>query len=70
MKINKIEKVLPCPSDPTKFRIVAHLDEKPDFSLLYENLKEKDGFLCSYSKRLDMLMISHKDVEMKFFSSG
>ncbi|MDK2892240.1 hypothetical protein [Methanohalophilus sp.] len=70
MKINRIEKVLPCPSDPNKFRVIAYLDEKPEFALLYEKLKDKDGFVCSYSKKLDMLIISLKNVEMKFFSSG
>ena len=70
MEISKIEKILPCPSDPNKFRVIAYLDEKPDYSVLYEKLKNREELVSSYSKMLDMMMITHKNVEMKFFKSG
>jgi ArsR family metal-binding transcriptional regulator len=70
MEIGSIGKLLPCPSDPDRFRVIAHIDEKPDFALLYRLLGDREGFAVSYSEKMDMLVVGRGEWEMKLFSTG
>jgi ArsR family metal-binding transcriptional regulator len=64
MRVNDIEKVLPCIADPWKLRIIAHLDEKPDLPLIAKYLDGK------YSENLGMVVIKIGIKEMNFFQNG
>jgi len=64
MRVNRIEKVLPCISDPWKLRIILYLDHQPDISSLHKYL---DG---RYSERLGVLTVRSGCREVNFFSTG
>lgn len=64
MRVNRIEKVLPCISDPWKLRIILYLDDRPDILFLHTYL---DG---RYSERLGVLSVRSGCRELHFFSTG
>ncbi|MDK2891819.1 hypothetical protein [Methanohalophilus sp.] len=64
MRVSSIEKVLPCISDPWKLRVIAHLDEVPDLSLLTRYLGGR------YSEGLGVLMVKYGNKELNIFNNG
>lgn len=64
MRVEHIEKILPCIADPWKLRIIAHLDEKPDLPLIAKYLDGK------YSENLGLVVIKSGIREMNFFQNG
>ncbi len=62
MFIERIEKVLPCFSDPWKLRIIAYLNCPPDLKELAETLDAR------YSKSLGEVRLGKREVN--FFASG
>jgi len=64
MYVERIEKVLPCLSDPWKLRIIAHLNSPPD-------LKERAEALgARYSESLGVVLVRLGKREVNFFASG
>jgi ArsR family metal-binding transcriptional regulator len=51
MRVNDIEKVLPCIADPWKLRSRAHLEAKPDLPLIAKYVEGK------YSDNVGMVVI-------------
>ncbi len=64
MFIERIEKVLPCISDPWKLRIIAHLNSPPDLKELAETLNAR------YSESLGVVLVRLGKREVNFFASG
>ncbi|SDF92115.1 hypothetical protein SAMN04488589_1678 [Methanolobus vulcani] len=64
MRIQSIEKVLPCIADPWKLRIIAHLDETPDLVLISKYLNGK------YSEELGMVALRFEEKELNFFRNA
>ncbi|WP_342304874.1 hypothetical protein [Methanolobus sp. ZRKC5] len=64
MRVEHIEKVLPCIADSWKLRIIAHLDEKPDLPLIAKYLDGK------YSENLGLVVVKIGLREMNFFQNG
>ncbi|MFP4655849.1 MAG: hypothetical protein ACLFMM_09330 [Methanohalobium sp.] len=64
MKVQSIEKVLPCVADPWKLRVIAHLDEEPDLEFLSRYI---DG---RYSEKLGVLMVEMGCKQANIFNTG
>ncbi|MDD1744419.1 MAG: hypothetical protein LUQ20_01210 [Candidatus Methanoperedens sp.] len=64
MYVERIEKVLPCLSDPWKLRIIAHLNIPPDLKELAEALGAR------YSESLGVVLVRLGKREVNFFASG
>ena len=64
MRVNRIEKVLPCISDPWKLRIILYLDQQPDLALLHKCLGGR------YSEPLGVVIIRSGCRELNFFTTG
>jgi ArsR family metal-binding transcriptional regulator len=64
MYIERIERVLPCLSDPWKLRIIAHLNSPPDLKELAEALGAR------YSESLGVVLVRLGKREVNFFASG
>jgi len=64
MRVNRIEKVLPCISDPWKLRIILYLDKQPDLALLHRHLGGR------YSEGLGVVTIRTGCRELNFFTTG
>ncbi|GFO97715.1 Fe-S cluster domain protein, partial [groundwater metagenome] len=64
MYVERIEKVLPCLSDPWKLRIIAHLNSPPDLKELAEALGAR------YSESLGVVLVRPGRREVNFFASG
>jgi ArsR family metal-binding transcriptional regulator len=64
MFVERIEKVLPCLSDPWKLRIIAHLNSPPDLNELAEMLNAR------YSESLGVVLVRFGRREVNFFASG
>lgn len=64
MRVNRIEKVLPCISDPWKLRIILYLDHKPDLASLHKYLGGR------YSEPLGVVTIRSGCRELNFFDTG
>ncbi len=64
MYIERIERVLPCLSDPWKLRIIAHLNSPPDLKELAEALGAR------YSESLGVVLVRLGRREVNFFASG
>lgn len=64
MFVERIEKVLPCLSDPWKLRIIAHLNSPPDLKEIAEALNG-----C-YSENLGVVLVRLGRREVNFFASG
>lgn len=64
MWVEKVERVIPCISDPWKLRVIVHLNRRPDLSLLARYL---DG---RYSQRLGVVMIRSGRRDLSFYSDG
>jgi ArsR family metal-binding transcriptional regulator len=64
MYVERIEKVLPCLSDPWKLRIIAHLNSPPDLKELAEALGAR------YSESLGVVLVRLGKREVNFFASG
>jgi ArsR family metal-binding transcriptional regulator len=64
MRVNRIEKVLPCISDPWKLRIILYLDQQPDLALLHKYLGGR------YSEPLGVVIIRSGCRELNFFTTG
>ncbi len=64
MYIERIERVLPCLSDPWKLRIIAHLNSPPDLKELVEALGAR------YSESLGVVLVRFGRREVNFFASG
>jgi len=64
MFVERIEKVLPCLSDPWKLRIIAHLNSPPDLKELAEMLNAR------YSESLGVVLVRFGRREVNFFESG
>ena len=64
MRVNRIEKVLPCISDPWKLRIIMYLDQQPDLTLLHKYLGGR------YSEGLGVVTLRSGCRELNFFATG
>jgi ArsR family metal-binding transcriptional regulator len=64
MYVERIERVLPCLSDPWKLRIIAHLNSPPDLKELAEALGAR------YSESLGVVLVRLGRREVNFFASG
>ncbi len=64
MFVERIEKVLPCISDPWKLRIIAHLNSPPNLKELAEMLNAR------YSESLGVVLVRLGRREVNFFASG
>lgn len=64
MFVERIEKVLPCISDPWKLRIIAYLNSQPDLKELAEALNAR------YSESLGVVIVRLGRREVNFFASG
>jgi len=64
MYVERIEKVLPCLSDPLKLRIIAHLNSPPDLKELAEAMGAR------YSESLGVVLVRFGRREVNFFASG
>ena len=64
MFVERIEKVLPCLSDPWKLRIIAHLNSPPDLKEIAEALNAR------HSESLGVVLVRLGRREVNFFASG
>ncbi len=64
MFVERIEKVLPCFSDPWKIRMIAYLNGSPNLKELAENLNAR------YSESLGVVIVRLGRREVNFFASG
>ncbi|MCL7413789.1 MAG: hypothetical protein M8353_09260 [ANME-2 cluster archaeon] len=64
MRVDRIETVLPCISDPWKLRIILYLDHQPDISSLHEYLGGRQ------SKSLGVLTVRSGGRELNIFATG
>jgi len=64
MRVNRIEKVLPCISNPWKLRIILYLDQQPGLTFLHKYLGRR------YSEPLGVVTVRSGCRELNFFATG
>lgn len=64
MWVDRIDRVMPCISDPWKLRVIAYLNEPPDLPLIARYLNGR------FSEKLGVVMIRSGHRDLSFFADG